>query len=402
MEMNIPASNGERNNALLILQKARLDQLKKTPVQSKKSYQTFTDRIFNGKNSHHQNPSTLPPHLLQPKPPLLPSYTFPSDYNFKPQQPDDSTTNKAQNPVVFTTNKPASPVPNDVPVARSFSVYRPSEFSEAQATKKRDLKYQDYYDFISNTPPTPSLFNTPHHEPLHQVEEYEEPPRREREIHFSGFENDSLLSQVGKTVNARVPKAIRPGSSAGYGYSSGSKPGSNSGYSSGSKPGSIPGSGVPNINEPLFYPEKPLSGPQHHNPRERDFLKNQAVTDVQLTPGPVLGTRVTPSPHHSYQVTQPYQPSPLPHPTSGPPRPHRPTPDPYLAKPLAFSSPDFASFHSPSPPSSPYAYSPSPYLEHRVQSQERRYVSPTPSPLYYDLPLGHTLSFMCRHRQIPF
>ena len=53
--------SGQRTAALLLLQKARIDQLKKSSVQSEKSYQTFADKMFNGKNSHHQTkPVNLP------------------------------------------------------------------------------------------------------------------------------------------------------------------------------------------------------------------------------------------------------------------------------------------------------------------------------------------------------
>ena len=292
-----------------------------------------------------------------------------------------------------------TPTKSDFPRARSFSVFQQEEPGLGQATKKRDLKYQDYYDYISGPPPPQYQ---PFSERAQEKEEFAEPPSRAKEKHFSGFENDSLLSQVGKSVNLRVSKSIRPG--ANYGP----------------KPGSKPGSGIPNINEPLFYPEKPLSAPlkAKAHERERDFLMNQGMADIQLTPGgpgrlprltpgPGGVPRVTPTPHHSYQVTQPYQPSPLPHPSSGPQYPARPTPDPYLARPLAFSSPDHPSLHSPSP-SPGFSYSPPPYLG-RGQNHERQYVPPTTtlSPYHARQPgyhpvnnflSGRTLKLSISHR----
>ena len=187
------AGPGQRTAALLLLQKARIDQLKKTSVQSEKSYQTFADKMFNGKNSHHQT-----------KPANLPAYTVPSDYKFKPQQT-----------VFYSTETPEPGAQTDLPSARSFSVYRPQEFGQAQATKKRDLKYQDYFDYISGASPSPAP--TPYFQedfpsdPAEEVQ-HEEPPRRVREIHFAGFENDSLLSQVGKAAKTRVSKSVRPAS----------------------------------------------------------------------------------------------------------------------------------------------------------------------------------------------
>ena len=225
-------------------------------------------------------------------PPLTPTYSSSPDYKFKPH------------PIQLISPQTVDPAGTDFPRARSFSVFQHEE--SGQATKKRDLKYQDYYDYISSNPgPPPPPYQR--FERAEENEEYREPPVREREKHFAGFENDSLLSQVGKSVNLRVSKSIRPGSNYGP------------------KPGSYPGSSIPNINEPLFYPEKPLKAPlkaKAHD-HERDFLMNQGMADIQLTPsgpggvprltpGPGSIPRVTPTPHHAFQETQPYHPSPLP------------------------------------------------------------------------------------------
>jgi len=144
---------------------------------------------------------------------------------------------------------------------------------------------------------------------------------------FGGFESSEFLSQVGN----RLPKSISTDNQDKERFTK-----------------SIPASALHNLNEPLFYPEKPLTPPGH---QARSSLSERASGTTRSPP------RSPYAPKFEYQVTPKYKAKPLAYknlPTKvSPYSSYSPTPLPYSS----LGSAEYS--NTPSPTYSPTPYNPS-------------------------------------------
>ena len=299
--------NAEQNYNNLILKDNEMlhnnkNIFKKSDEFERQDQPHFADKIFNGLNGQELMFQEFHPTRagarLDSLPPTLPSYTLPGDYKFYPQLEQSS-----------------------IRVSHHGDPHRESSDDQIEA---RSFTRESHYD------------------------------RNTGAGHFSGFSDNSLLSQVGRTrVNSRYPKSINP-------------------------PAQHQNT-VLDFTEPLFYPERPLTPPSRpdRSPNIRAPPTRPAV------PGPTRAARPGPQ----FQVTQSYTPSPLPHHSSlpGP----RPSPAPglesYHARPVSYSppGPEYSHLqfsHSTPAPHHHHQYSPTPYHGYSHSSDRSLALSQLTSP----------------------
>ena len=345
----------------LLRAKLQLEQLKQNTAEMRVKFQ---DKVFNGHNGYpHPTPykqiqrQSPAPRSYPNFPPTLPSYSQPDDYKFYPHPsvPVPAPISNVKVTVVPHGEPDLSFKHNyEEPSARNLDIFDyDDDDDQVDRSYKRDADafYDDYLQF-------------------------------KQPEHFTGFEGNSLLSQVGRVVNSRFTKSVQP-SPVGVNH-------------------------VPDLDEPLFYPDRPLTPPpklklKGHIPEGlRDRLQSKSS---EFGPSPhVRSTHpspTSPSPNH-YQVTQPYRATPLP-PHSPSPSPYqsrpppahtpRPIPQSYYSKPLPYSSSHNSGHFKPSlTTASPFKYSPtpSPYIGYRKSSDDSpQSIAPPTASSYYSNSNNH-------------